>query len=265
MLLWSIKTLLIGNQVVLMISLYIVVVFPAPLWPKKDVIWLSKKLMFRELTAGRELPSNIFTRSWICTPITRPRGSGSNSWPAQQPQPRELPYDPSKKRSVLFTCGITKGKLESHFQHISFFTQSQIRPTIQLSSSHSLFLNFVKLAHSLLCHVRNELPYLSSRCPQRAPIFEPIPSRLSVTAHLIFTFRLRVLNLLLLVGTFFLASQLLLVPLQLLPLALVLAGLPAAWAITGVHLWAAPVLNIHLDVFRFWLLRICRVDSRGGK
>lgn len=97
MLLWSIKTLLIGNQVVLMISLYIVVVFPAPLWPKKDVIWLSKKLMFRELTAGRELPSNIFTRSWICTPITRPRGSGSNSWPAQQPQPRDLPYDLSKK------------------------------------------------------------------------------------------------------------------------------------------------------------------------
>lgn len=168
-------------------------------------------------------------------------------------------------QSVLFGCGITKGKLESHFQHISFFTQSQIRPTIQLSSSHSLFLNFVKHAHSLLCHVRNELPYLSSRCPQRAPIFEPIPSRLSVTAHLIFTFRLRVLNLILLVGTLFLASQLLLVPLQLLPLALVLAGLPAAWAVTGVHLWAAPVLNIHLDVFRFWLLRICRVDRRGGK
>lgn len=58
---------------------------------------------------------------------------------------------PLKKRSVLFRCGITKGKLESHFRHISFFTQSQIRPTIKLSSSHSLFLNFVKHAHSLLC------------------------------------------------------------------------------------------------------------------
>lgn len=38
--------------------------------------------MLRQLTAGRELLSNTFTRSWISTPRTRPSGSDSkNSCP----------------------------------------------------------------------------------------------------------------------------------------------------------------------------------------
>lgn len=46
--------------------------------------------MLRQLTAGRVLLSNTFTRSLICTPITRPNGSFSkNIWPAWQNRPKK--------------------------------------------------------------------------------------------------------------------------------------------------------------------------------
>lgn len=81
-----------------------VVVFPAPLWPRKDVIWFSKKLMFRWLTAGRQLPSNTLTRSSICTPITRPSGSGSkNSWPAVKKTTTKKSWQKNCMKAILYT------------------------------------------------------------------------------------------------------------------------------------------------------------------
>lgn len=53
------------------------VVFPAPLCPRNEVIWPSKKVMLRQSTAARGLPGYTFTRSSTHTPIGNPTGSAS--------------------------------------------------------------------------------------------------------------------------------------------------------------------------------------------
>ena len=74
----------------------------------------------------------------------------------------------------------------------------------------------------------------------------------------VLTFRPRVLSRLLLVRTLLVSCQQLPLPLQTIPLALVLAGFLAARAVTGVHLWLVAALHVLLRVVWFRHLVIWR-------
>lgn len=157
--------------------------------------------------------------------------------------------------------------IEGDFKHF-FLNTTQTRWSIKLLNSHScpqppLSVTLGMSYPTCPADVLSVFPYFTL-----SPVLCILQTIFTLWMYIHyewFTFCPRVLNLFLLVWTFFLASQLLLLPLQLLPLTLVLAGLPAAWAIAGVRLRAAPVLIIHLNDFKLWLLRNCKVDSRVRK
>lgn len=96
-----------------------------------------------------------------------------------------------------------------------------------------------------------------SPLPHSALLWVPADSKVSRLPLCHLTVCPRLLSLLV---DFLLLSQQLLLPLQSVPLTLVLAGLLAAWAIAGVCLWCVPALIIPLHVVWSRILRVWRLQ-----